>query len=64
MDWFMYGWIFSGIFCLSSIVATIIYLTIEAPFATMWTTVLLEIMGNTKSTKVDEKSLSDKAKEA
>ena len=60
----MYGWIFTGIFSLSSIVATIIYLTIEAPFATMWTKVLQEIMRSPKSAKVNEKNINDKAKEA
>ena len=60
----MYGWIYSGIFCLSAIVATIIYLTIEAPFATMWTIVLQQIMASPKKSKVDEKNINDKAKEA
>ena len=60
----MYGWIFTGIFCLSSVVATIIHLTIEAPFATMWIKVLQEIMGSPKSAKVNEKNTNDKAKEA
>ena len=60
----MYGWIFSGIFCLAAIIATIIYMTIEAPFATMWTIVLQQIMASPKKSKIDEKNLSDKAKEA
>ena len=60
----MYGWIYSGIFCLSAIVAAIIYLTIEAPFATMWTKVLQQITASPKKLKVDEKNINDKAKEA
>ena len=60
----MYGWIFTGIFCLSSIVATIIYLTIEAPFATIWTKVLQQIMDSSKKSKIDEKNTNDKHKEA
>ena len=60
----MYGWIYSGIFYLSAIVATIIYLTIEAPFATMWTIVLQQIMASPKKSKVDEKNINDKTKES
>ena len=60
----MYGWIYSGIILCSLMVATVIYLTIEAPFASMWTLALKALVKSSSKRPNDDKKINEKAKEA